>query len=105
MIPGHGGLVDRMDCQVLMAIFTYIYYESFIKYPQVQFFSSNVHCSQPFLQSDESRASAAAGERAATRPAARVLRAAYAFAAASGPLAAVAMTRRLHNTILLLSYR
>eukprot|EP01096_Ripella_sp_DP13-Kostka_P017826 TRINITY_DN931_c0_g1_i1.p1 TRINITY_DN931_c0_g1~~TRINITY_DN931_c0_g1_i1.p1 ORF type:complete len:436 (+),score=197.10 TRINITY_DN931_c0_g1_i1:49-1308(+) len=33
VIPGHGGIVDRMDCQVVMALFTYIYYQSFI-FPQ-----------------------------------------------------------------------
>lgn len=25
-IPGHGGLTDRVDCQLFMAIFTYVYY-------------------------------------------------------------------------------
>ena len=30
-IPGHGGLTDRMDCQVVMAMFTYIYYQSFVE--------------------------------------------------------------------------
>lgn len=25
-IPGHGGLADRMDCQLLMAVFAYLYY-------------------------------------------------------------------------------
>mmetsp|Transcript_42806 Transcript_42806/g.106927 ORF Transcript_42806/g.106927 Transcript_42806/m.106927 type:complete len:513 (+) Transcript_42806:1892-3430(+) len=29
-IPGHGGLTDRFDCQILMGIFTYIYYNSFV---------------------------------------------------------------------------
>ncbi|KAL3508441.1 hypothetical protein ACH5RR_027842 [Cinchona calisaya] len=29
-IPGHGGFTDRMDCQMVMAIFSYIYYQSFI---------------------------------------------------------------------------
>ena len=24
-IPGHGGIIDRMDCQLLMGVFTYIY--------------------------------------------------------------------------------
>ncbi|KAK9850286.1 hypothetical protein WJX84_009664 [Apatococcus fuscideae] len=24
-IPGHGGMTDRMDCQVVMAVFSYIY--------------------------------------------------------------------------------
>lgn len=29
-IPGHGGITDRMDCQMVMAIFAYIYHQSFI---------------------------------------------------------------------------
>ena len=24
-IPGHGGLTDRMDCQIVMAVFSYLY--------------------------------------------------------------------------------
>ncbi|EJD03321.1 phosphatidate cytidylyltransferase [Fomitiporia mediterranea MF3/22] len=30
-IPGHGGMTDRMDCQFLMGIFTYVYYSSVVK--------------------------------------------------------------------------
>ena len=29
-IPGHGGITDRMDCQFIMGIFAYMYYQSFI---------------------------------------------------------------------------
>ena len=29
-IPGHGGLTDRMDCQVVMAVFSYIYIDSIV---------------------------------------------------------------------------
>ncbi|RKO92918.1 phosphatidate cytidylyltransferase [Blyttiomyces helicus] len=29
-IPGHGGITDRMDCQFLMGVFSYMYYQSFI---------------------------------------------------------------------------
>lgn len=29
-IPGHGGVTDRMDCQILMGLFVYVYYWSFI---------------------------------------------------------------------------
>jgi phosphatidate cytidylyltransferase len=29
-IPGHGGMTDRMDCQMVMAVISYIYYQSFI---------------------------------------------------------------------------
>ncbi|MCO5599685.1 hypothetical protein L7F22_053790 [Adiantum nelumboides] len=32
-IPGHGGISDRMDCQMVMAVFSYIYYQSFIAPP------------------------------------------------------------------------
>ncbi|CAG8463314.1 11682_t:CDS:2 [Ambispora gerdemannii] len=30
-IPGHGGMTDRMDCQFLMGMFSFMYYQSFIK--------------------------------------------------------------------------
>lgn len=29
-IPGHGGMTDRMDCQVVMAVFSYLYYNNYI---------------------------------------------------------------------------
>ncbi|KAK3389581.1 cytidylyltransferase family-domain-containing protein [Podospora didyma] len=29
-IPGHGGMTDRMDCQFIMGLFSFIYYHSFI---------------------------------------------------------------------------
>lgn len=31
VIPGHGGLTDRMDCQLLMVFFTHFYLNSFFK--------------------------------------------------------------------------
>jgi phosphatidate cytidylyltransferase len=34
-IPGHGGVTDRFDCQMIMAMFAYIYYWSFIAQPQM----------------------------------------------------------------------
>jgi phosphatidate cytidylyltransferase len=34
-IPGHGGFTDRMDCQILMGLFSYLYYCSFIKISKV----------------------------------------------------------------------
>jgi len=34
-IPGHGGMTDRMDCQFLMGVFTYVYYSSLIRVHQV----------------------------------------------------------------------
>eukprot|EP00047_Mylnosiga_fluctuans_P011134 m.19748 g.19748 ORF g.19748 m.19748 type:complete len:440 (-) comp3468_c0_seq1:48-1367(-) len=30
LIPGHGGVTDRFDCQFIMASFTYVYYHSFV---------------------------------------------------------------------------
>ncbi|XP_045213489.1 phosphatidate cytidylyltransferase, photoreceptor-specific-like isoform X1 [Mercenaria mercenaria] len=32
-IPGHGGIMDRFDCQFLMATFVHVYHSSFIKLP------------------------------------------------------------------------
>ncbi|KAG6471045.1 hypothetical protein ZIOFF_072138 [Zingiber officinale] len=32
-IPGHGGITDRMDCQMVMAVFAYIYHQSFVMPP------------------------------------------------------------------------
>lgn len=29
-IPGHGGITDRMDCQLIMGFFAFMYYQSFI---------------------------------------------------------------------------
>lgn len=29
-IPGHGGMTDRFDCQFLMGLFSYLYYQTFI---------------------------------------------------------------------------
>ncbi|KAI1717730.1 cytidylyltransferase family domain-containing protein [Ditylenchus destructor] len=33
IIPGHGGLMDRFDCQLLMGTFVNVYIHSFIRYP------------------------------------------------------------------------
>jgi len=33
-IPGHGGVTDRFDCQLLMATFSSLYYMTFIKTPE-----------------------------------------------------------------------
>ncbi|KDO19720.1 hypothetical protein SPRG_14247 [Saprolegnia parasitica CBS 223.65] len=32
-IPGHGGVVDRMDCQIIMGMFTFVYFTNFIQRP------------------------------------------------------------------------
>lgn len=32
VIPGHGGLMDRFDCQILMATFANVYYFTFCRY-------------------------------------------------------------------------
>lgn len=30
LVPGHGGMTDRMDCQFIMGLFSYMYYQAFI---------------------------------------------------------------------------
>ena len=30
MIPGHGGVSDRMDCQIIMGSFTYFYLHNIV---------------------------------------------------------------------------
>ena len=35
IIPGHGGVMDRMDCQFLMALYTWVHYNSFVKFSTV----------------------------------------------------------------------
>ncbi|XP_064595209.1 phosphatidate cytidylyltransferase 2-like [Liolophura sinensis] len=35
-IPGHGGIMDRFDCQFLMATFVHVYHSSFIRAPNAQ---------------------------------------------------------------------
>jgi predicted CDP-diglyceride synthetase/phosphatidate cytidylyltransferase len=31
LFPGHGGLMDRMDCQLIMMTFTFVHYKFFIR--------------------------------------------------------------------------
>eukprot|EP01013_Petalomonas_cantuscygni_P002182 TRINITY_DN12218_c0_g1_i1.p1 TRINITY_DN12218_c0_g1~~TRINITY_DN12218_c0_g1_i1.p1 ORF type:complete len:437 (-),score=75.84 TRINITY_DN12218_c0_g1_i1:647-1957(-) len=31
LIPGHGGMTDRMDCQLLMGLFAWLYYTNFVR--------------------------------------------------------------------------
>jgi len=44
LVPGHGGIVDRMDCQFVMALCTYVHYQTFvlprIEHSYAQSFSS-----------------------------------------------------------------
>lgn len=42
LIPGHGGVTDRFDCQFVMAVFTYVYYKSFVNVHNVQVVLANV---------------------------------------------------------------
>jgi phosphatidate cytidylyltransferase len=35
IIPGHGGVMDRMDCQFLMALYTWVHYNTFVKVSMV----------------------------------------------------------------------
>lgn len=30
LVPGHGGMTDRMDCQFIMGFFAYVYFQSFV---------------------------------------------------------------------------
>ncbi|XP_074648566.1 phosphatidate cytidylyltransferase, photoreceptor-specific-like [Tubulanus polymorphus] len=46
-IPGHGGLMDRFDCQLLMATFINVYFSSFIRAPSPGKLLQNVFMLKP----------------------------------------------------------
>ena len=50
MIPGHGGLMDRFDCQLLMASFTYVYIYSFARLPSPERLLAQVFALSPDKQ-------------------------------------------------------
>ena len=37
LIPGHGGFTDRLDCQFIMALCTYVHLTTFIRDPPLPF--------------------------------------------------------------------
>ncbi|KAF8545353.1 cytidylyltransferase family-domain-containing protein [Trichophaea hybrida] len=43
LVPGHGGMTDRMDCQFTMGFFAYMYYQSFIAVHNVASVGSVLH--------------------------------------------------------------
>lgn len=50
IIPGHGGIMDRFDCQFLMATFVNVYISSFIRTPSPQKLLQQVYALKPELQ-------------------------------------------------------
>lgn len=50
IIPGHGGIMDRFDCQFLMATFVNVYISSFIQTDSPQKLLSQVHYMKPEQQ-------------------------------------------------------
>jgi phosphatidate cytidylyltransferase len=51
IIPGHGGITDRMDCQVLMCIFTYIYLKKLMASPLSEVYDNAItHLNQDELK-------------------------------------------------------
>lgn len=50
IIPGHGGIVDRFDCQYLMATFVNVYIHSFIRAPSPQKLLHQVYLLKPEYQ-------------------------------------------------------
>ena len=37
LIPGHGGVTDRMDCQLMMGMFSYVYIQQIVISPLYTF--------------------------------------------------------------------
>jgi len=50
VIPGHGGFTDRMDCQIIMGLFAYVYYWNFVR---ASFAAEDVFKSYNFLEFNE----------------------------------------------------
>lgn len=50
IIPGHGGLIDRFDCQFLMSTFVYVYIYTFIYRNTIQGLLDNIYMLKPEQQ-------------------------------------------------------
>lgn len=50
VIPGHGGIMDRFDCQFLMATFVNVYISSFIRSASPQKLLAQVYNLKPEQQ-------------------------------------------------------
>lgn len=54
VIPGHGGLTDRFDCQFLMALYTWVHYNTFVRMATVS--APKLVYMYAMLSDDEKRA-------------------------------------------------
>uniref|UniRef100_A0A1I7SY04 Phosphatidate cytidylyltransferase n=1 Tax=Caenorhabditis tropicalis TaxID=1561998 RepID=A0A1I7SY04_9PELO len=52
VIPGHGGLMDRFDCQLLMGTFVMVYIHSFIRVPDASKLVKQIMTLEPLEQLD-----------------------------------------------------
>eukprot|EP01147_Barroeca_monosierra_P006398 gene6398-9309_t len=43
LIPGHGGATDRFDCQLIMAVFFFVYYQTFIKPIHMEYVLNSIY--------------------------------------------------------------